>query len=101
MRIKDLEYHKKELHKISEKIKKLKKDLKISKRKKGEEILYKLLDGYRYSLTKKDLKKDKKLKGYVRNKINLFYKLSVSKIFHQSVIVMLMKFDKGGKNETK
>jgi len=89
MKVKNLEYHRRELHKVSEKIKKLKKDLSITKRKKGEEILYKLLDKYRYSLTKKDLKKDKNLRGYVRNKINLFYKLSVSKVFHQSVIVML------------
>ena len=98
MRIKDLEYHKKELHKISEKIKQLKKDFNIAKRKKSEEILFKLLDNYKYSITRKD-QKDIKKRNYVRNKINLFYKLTIAKVFHQSVIVMLLKYNKRRKKE--
>lgn len=98
MRIKDLEYHKKELHKISEKIKQLKKDFNITKRKKSEEILFKLLDNYKYSITRKD-QKDIKKRNYVRNKINLFYKLTIAKVFHQSVIVMLLKYNKRRKKE--
>ena len=89
MRIKNLEYHKKELHKISEKIKQLKKSLDMSKRKRGEDILDKLLKSYKYWIRQTKTQANTNRVGYIKNKIKDFYKLNIAKIFHQSAIVAL------------
>ena len=94
MIIKDLEYHKEELHKFTEEIKQLRKSLGITKRRGNDEILHNLLRSYKYWITR--VKKGKNINGakYVRKRIIIFYNLMLCKMFHQSIIVMMIGNEK-------
>lgn len=92
MIIRDLEYHKEELHKVTEEIKQLRKSLGIAKRSSDDEILYKLLKNYKYWVTRTMKGKNINRAKYVRKKIKTFYKLALSKAFHQSAVIMMMKY---------
>ena len=94
MKVQDLKYHKEELHKVSEEIKQLKKDVGITKRKKSEEILDRLLKNYRYWVSRAKTKANINRVGYIKNKIKDFYRFNLSRVFHQSAIVVLMKTKK-------
>jgi len=97
MIIKNLEYHKQELHKIAEEIKELRKDLGLPKRSSNDMILLRLLHSYKYWATRTKTGKNIHRAKYVRKRIRTFYKLAISKMFHHAIIVALMKND--DKNE--
>lgn len=92
MVIKDLEYHKEELHKVTEEVKQLRKSLGIAKRSSDDKILYRLLKNYKYWVN--GVKKGRNINRakYVRKRIMIFYKLALSKAFHQSAVIMMMKY---------
>jgi len=96
MKIKDLEYHKKELHETSEQIKQLRKDSGMPKRSGDDGLLYRLLHSYKYWVTRAKTGKNIHRAKYARKRIKAFYRLELSKTFHQAVIVMLIKNE--GKN---
>ena len=98
MKIKNLEYHKQELHKIAEEIKELRKDLGLSKRSSDDMILYRLLQDYKYWVTRIKTGKNINRAKYIRKRIKTFYKLAISKTFHQTAIVIMMK-ELGTKND--
>ena len=91
MIIKDIEYHKKALHEISEQIKQLRKDSGLPKRSGDDIILHKLLKNYQYWVTRAKTNKNIHMAKYARKKIKTFYRLGISKTFHQAIIVALMK----------
>ena len=90
MRIKDIEYHKQELHKISEQIKRLRKDSGLPKRSGDDIILHKLLKNYQYWVTGAKTNKNIHRAKYARKRIKIFYRLELSKAFHQGIIMALM-----------
>ena len=90
MRIKDIEYHKQELHKISEQIKRLRKDSGLPKRSGDDIILHKLLKNYQYLVTRDKTNKNIHRAKYARKRIKTLYRLELSKAFHQGIIVALM-----------
>ena len=90
MIIKNLEYHKQELHKISEQIKQLRKDSGLPKRSGDDIILHKLLKNYQYWVTGAKTNKNIHRAKYARKRIKAFYSLETSKAFHQGIIVALM-----------
>ncbi len=94
IKIRDLEYHKKELHEVTEKINQLRKNLGITKRRSNDEILCKLLKNYEYWAARTRIWKNINKIRYARKKIKTFYKLRLSKIFHQSAVVLLMNKSK-------
>jgi len=96
MVIKDLEYHKEELHKVTGDVKQLRKSLGIAKRSSDDEILYRLLKNYKYWVNRVKKGRNINREKYVRKRIMIFYKLALSKAFHQSIIVMRLK---NGKKE--
>src|SRR3989344_3572138 len=91
MIIKNLEYHKQELHKISEQIKQLRKDSGLPKRSGDDIILHKLLKNYQYWVTRAKTNKNISRAKYARKKIKTFYRLEISKAHHQAVIIALIK----------
>lgn len=95
MAITNLGYHKQELHKIAEEIKELRKDLGLPKRISDDMVLYRLLHSYKYWVTRAKTGKNIHRAKYARKRIRVFYRLSLSRIFHQTAIVMLMKGAKG------
>ena len=94
MKAKDLEYHKKELHNITEHINQLRKSLGMVKRISEEQIFSKLLKHYEYWASKPRSGKNIGRIKYARKKVKTFYKLMLNKIFHQSAIVILMDLQK-------
>ena len=94
MIIKNLDYHKVELHKVAKQIKQIKKDSGLPKRSGDEMILYRLLHSYRYWVTRTKTGKNIHRAKYARKRIKVFYMLMLSKTFHQTVIVMLMENQK-------
>lgn len=90
MIIKDLEYHKQELHKISEQIKQLRKDSGLPKRSGDDIILYRLLQNYKHWVTRTRTGKNIHRAKYARKRIKTFYKLELSKTFHQGIIIALL-----------
>lgn len=96
MKINDIEYHKQELHKISEQIKQLRKDSGLPKRSGDDIILHKLLQNYRHWVTRVKTGKNVHRAKYARGRIKVFYKLKISKTFHQAIIVALKN---AGKND--
>lgn len=93
--VKDLEYHKKELHEVTEKIKQLRRSLGIAKRSSDDDILYKLLNNYKYWVTRVRKGKNINRTKYAKKKIKTFYKLGLSKAFHQSAVIILMEEAQG------
>jgi len=94
IKIRDLEYHKKELHKVTEKINQLRKNLGMTKRRSNDEILCKLLKNYEYWAARAKIRKNINRTGYARKKIKTLHKLGLSNIFHQSAVVLLMNKSK-------
>ena len=98
MIIKDIEYHKKALHEISEQIKQLRKDSGLPKRSGDDIILHKLLKNYQYWVTRAKTNKNIHRAKYARKRIKIFYSLETSKAFHQGIIVAHMNQEnKNGK----
>ena len=95
MTIKDLEHHKKALHEISEQIKQLRKDSGLPKRSGDDIILHKLLKNYQYWIARTKTNKNIHRAKYARKRIKTFYRLEISKAFHQGIVVALMKNSKG------
>ncbi len=91
MIIKDVEYHKKALHEISEQIKQLRKGSGLPKRIGDDIILHKLLKNYQYWVTRAKTNKNINRAKYARKKIKTFYRLEISKSFHQGIIIALIK----------
>jgi len=91
MIIKNLEYHKKELHQVTEQIKQLRKSIGLAKRSGDDMILHRLLQSYKYWVTRTKKGKNINRAKYIRKRIKIFYKLMLCKTIHQTVIVMMMK----------
>lgn len=100
MIIKDLDYHKKGLHDVTEQIKKLRKDLGLPKRSSDDIILHKLLQSYKYWATRTKTGKNINRVKYSRKRIKTFHRLLLCKTVHQTIIVMLIK-QKSEKGELK
>lgn len=89
MKSNNLDYHKKELHNVTEQIKQLKKDLGLSKRTNEDMILYRLLQNYKYWVIRAKTGKNTHRAKYARKRIRIFFKLVMSKTFHQTSIVAI------------
>jgi hypothetical protein len=89
MKNNNLDYHKKELHRISEEIKGIRKGLGLSKRTNEDMMLYRLLQNYKYWITRAKTGKNIHRAKYARKRIRAFFKLVVSKTFHQASIVAI------------